>query len=317
MKTHVILLTYGEPPTSSFVDQLVYSWRILLGLTRTVAPIPKPVIPLIALSRGWGRYKLWSARKYGSPLEKITEQQAASLRTALKSEMPNGEWQVHVAYEFRRPLLADVVAAIPSHEPVSIVPMYVTDSAFTHGLSRQNVANMLTRVPRSAPVTVVSPLNPDQFADLAAAHVLRHVGEDVGPATALALAAHGTLLKPEKPIDTGLADTERVCKAIEARLANRFGFVINGWLNHSRGGKWTEPAMDEALRRVRDAGFEQLVYFPYGFLADNAESELEGRMAVEPYPGLKTRFIPCLNESAALARAIAAQVTSRELQPLT
>src|SRR5204862_7559561 len=33
MSHHVILLTYGEPPTASFVDQLVYSWRILLGLT--------------------------------------------------------------------------------------------------------------------------------------------------------------------------------------------------------------------------------------------------------------------------------------------
>ena len=310
MPHHVILLTYGEPPTAAFVDQLVYSWRILLGLTRTVAPIPKAVIPAIALSRGWGRYKLWSARNYGSPLESITEQQAASLRSALEGESQTGEWVVHVAYEFRRPLIDDVVSTIPSDAPVSIVPMYVTDSAFTHGLSRQNVDGMLARLPRTAPVRVVPPLDPDQFADLAAEHVMRHVGEDgAGPSTALALAAHGTLLNPEKDIDTGLAATERVCQAIQARLANRFGFVINGWLNHSRGGKWTEPPMDEALRRVRDAGFSRLVYFPYGFLADNAESQLEGQMAVEPYPGLQTRFIPCLNESTTLARAIAGQVT--------
>ena len=302
---HVVLLTYGEPPTPAFVDQLVYSWRILLGLTRTVAPIPKAVIPAIALSRGWGRYKLWSEREYGSPLESITEQQAASLRSALQAEQGE-EWVVHVAYEFRRPLIDDVVAGIPSDAPVSIVPMYVTDSAFTHGLSRQNVAAMLARLRRTAPVRVVPPLDPDHFAELAAEHVMQHVGEDgAGPSTALALAAHGTLLNPEKPIDTGLAATEQVCRAIQARLEDRFGFVINGWLNHSRGGKWTEPPMDEALRRVRDAGFSKLVYFPYGFLADNAESELEGRMAVEPYPGLETRFIPCLNESMALAHAIA------------
>ena len=33
---HAILVTYGEPQSSSFIEQLVYSWRILLGLTRTV-----------------------------------------------------------------------------------------------------------------------------------------------------------------------------------------------------------------------------------------------------------------------------------------
>ena len=37
---HVVLITYGEPPTASFAAQLRYSWRILLGLTRSVAPIP-------------------------------------------------------------------------------------------------------------------------------------------------------------------------------------------------------------------------------------------------------------------------------------
>ncbi len=42
---HIVLVTYGEPITPAFVDQLVYSWRILLGLTRTVADIPAPLIP--------------------------------------------------------------------------------------------------------------------------------------------------------------------------------------------------------------------------------------------------------------------------------
>ena len=86
MSYHVILLTYGEPPTASFPDQLTYSWRILVGLTRTVAPIPKAAIPAIALSRGWGRNKLWRERQYGSPLEMITDEQAAvSMRGATGS----------------------------------------------------------------------------------------------------------------------------------------------------------------------------------------------------------------------------------------
>ena len=49
MTRHVVLVTYGEPTTASFSEQLVYSWRILVGLTRTVAPIPRPLLPVIAL----------------------------------------------------------------------------------------------------------------------------------------------------------------------------------------------------------------------------------------------------------------------------
>ena len=48
---HVVLVTYGEPPTPAFAGHLAYSWRILLGLTRTIADIPRPLLPLIALAR--------------------------------------------------------------------------------------------------------------------------------------------------------------------------------------------------------------------------------------------------------------------------
>ena len=58
---------------------------------------------------------------------------------------------------------------------------------------------------------------------------------------ALVLAAHGTLVEPPRPIDTGLAATESLRTAIAARLTPHFGVVANGWLNHTRGGRWTEP----------------------------------------------------------------------------
>ncbi len=93
------------------------------------------------------------------------------------------------------------------------------------------------------------------------------------------LAAHGTLLKPSKPIETGLLATELLRCRIEQRLSSCFGIVVNGWLNHTRGGQWTDPPIEEALKRVSDAGFRDVVYYPYGFLADNAESQLEGQLA--------------------------------------
>jgi protoheme ferro-lyase len=306
-------VTYGEPPEAAFVDQLVYSWRILLGLTRTVAPIPMPVLPAIALSRARGRARLWSRYRYRSPLEPITGRQAQSLGSAL-SGVNGADWRVHVAYEFRRPLVAEVLHALPAHEPAVVVPMYAADSSFTHELSR-TVAKAITAEHPSREIYVAGALDVEALADLSARHVLVHTNDNGwrGDTVALVLAAHGTVLNPTTPINTGLVATQQLCDAIVARLGPHFRVVVNGWLNHTRGGKWTEPAIDKALAEATATGAMRVVYYPYGFLADNAESELEGTMALEGLPaGVESRHLPCLNESPALAALIATSIVAAE-----
>jgi protoheme ferro-lyase len=307
---HVILVTYGEPPTPAFSDQLVYSWRILLGLTRTVAPIPRLLLPAVALARARLRRRTWTAYRYRSPLEPITARQAERLRTALASADVGQTWRVHVAYEFRRPLLEEVLGSIPAHDPVWVAPMYAAESAFTHALSRATAAAHAAANGRAHEVRVLEAFDAELLAELSAAHVLAHTDGNGwrGPDVALVLAAHGTVLDPARPIDTGLAATETVCRAISGRLTGHFGMVVNGWLNHTRGGRWTEPPIEEALRRVADAGFTRLVYFPYGFLADNAETELEGRVALERHASIESLHLPCLNDSPALAEALTRQI---------
>lgn len=305
---HVVLVTYGEPPTSSFREQLAYSWRILLGLTRTIAPIPKPALPFIALARAHARCQLWRQWGYLSPLEAITREQAGALQRALADASPGGAWSTHYAYEFRRPRLVDVLDTIPASDPVWVAPMYVVDSAFTHELSRRVVVDASVRGLRPR-VCALPPIDAESLAQIAAEHVLRHLeARFKGPEAALVLAAHGTPLDPPRPIETGRAATERVSDLIRARLAPCFGMVAHAWLNHTRGGRWTEPPIDKTLRRVREGGFTKVAYFPYGFLADNAESQLEGRIALAGEPTLEARTVPCLNEAPSLARALAAQI---------
>ena len=305
---HLVLVTYGEPAQPAFSGQLLYSWRILLGLTRTVAPIPKPILPVIALSRGAGRRKLWTAESYESPLEAITLQQADALRAILNERDPDTAWQVHVAYEFRRPLLADLLESLPAGDPVDILPMYAADSDFTHALSRRVAARFAHTRASSARIRVLPALDPGVLGAVCAQHVRSIVSTRpgwTGPDVALVLAAHGTLVAPSRPIDTGREATEALCQAIRTELRSEFGVIINGWLNHTRGGQWTEPAMATALTHVSSADVKRVVYFPYGFLADNAESQLEGRLALRDRPELEAWHLPCLNESNGLMDALA------------
>lgn len=309
---HVVLVTYGEPPTPAFVDHLVYSWRILVGLTRKIDAIPKPLLPLIALARARGRWQSWRLSGYRSPLEPITERQADVLRGLLSDVDPGETWRVQVAYEYRRPLLADLLSSLPPDEPAWIVPLYAADSAFTHALSREAVHG------RSRSAQVLDALPPEVLGDASAAHVLELTGREPGwqgSDVALVLAAHGTVLAPSTPLDTGREATEALCTAIAARLAGHFGVIVNGWLNHTRGGRWTEPPIAGALKQVADAGYSRVVYFPYGFLGDNAETELEGRVALEHEPSLQALHLPCLNDSPRLLRVIASQLRQSALTP--
>lgn len=309
---HVVLVTYGEPTRPSFADQLAYSWRILVGLTRKVDAIPRPLLPIIALARARGRRALWRQYDYASPLEPITEQQARGVADRLSRLAPRDRWQVHVAYEYRQPLVGDLVGSLPEDEPVWVVPLYAAESAFTHALTREATAG------RRGPVFVLGAFAADVLAHVSAAHVLAHTSDEPGwrgNDVALVLAAHGTVLEPPKPLDTGRESTEALCSAIAARLAPHFGMVVNGWLNHTRGGRWTEPPIEEALADVVKAGYKRIVYYPYGFLADNAESQLEGRVALEGLANgagaglrVQAKQLPCFNDGTALLDLLTRQV---------
>ncbi|MBI5836071.1 MAG: ferrochelatase [Candidatus Eisenbacteria bacterium] len=310
----VLLLTYGEPPTPAFGDQLKYSWRILLGLTRSVAQIPKPVLPIIALKRGMARNRMWTEEKYGSPLEQITEQQAGRVRAELERLDPATSWDVRPAYEFRDPLLVDAIRAVPAGMPVDVVPMYVTCSAFTHDLSRQLLRGLPPAALGNRTVEVMPPLGEPRLAGVLVDHLLSELQREnfrPGADCALVLAAHGTLMSPPRPYETGRVATERLYGLVRDALKGHFGRIQNCWLNHVYGGEWTRPAADEALADLAKEGFKRVVYYPYGFLADNAESQLEGTQVLRTQTAMQTHHVACLNENAALAKLVARQVAGR------
>jgi protoheme ferro-lyase len=319
-RRHVVLVTYGEPPSADFLAQLRYSWRILLGLTRTVAPIPRAVIPLIALKRARLRRRTWTEERYGSPLEPVTRCQADGLAAELGRIAPGAGWRVHLAYEFRDPLVPAVLDSLPPGEPVDLVPMYAVESAFTHEISRAAVARWQERRNGGrvgSSVRVLPAMDEATLAEVSVRHVrtaLAEAGYAAGPDCALVLAAHGTLLAPPRPMETGREATERLCRHIAEGLAGEFGLVVNGWLNHVYGGLWTEPAIEDALRQVVDAGFRRTVYYPYGFVADNAESELEGRVALRGRPELAAVHLPCLNAGPDYLGALARQIMDARTQ---
>jgi ferrochelatase len=305
MTKHVVLVTYGEPTSASFAEHWSYSWLLMQGVARSTADISQAILPFITLRRTRERTRLWRKHDYRSPLEPNTLAQAAQLRNAL-ARHSNQPWKIHVGYEFREPLFLDVIKRLPRKEMVIVVPMYPAASGFTHELSKQSAKYIDFR--RPAPIIVLPPLPVERLAAISAAHVMQSMtGIDTAKA-ALVLGARGSLLQPAKPVETGRVTLEKLGQAIAERLAPRFGMVATGWLNYGRGDRWTQPSIRDAFRRVSEACFRDVVCFPYGFLADNSESQLYGKLSAASRPELNVRFVPCLNGSYELAEALAAEV---------
>lgn len=301
----VLALTYGEPPQPRFMPQFHYSLSILRRLTILVAPIPRPVLPLIAIKRGRLRAKEWRAQGYSSPLEAITHDQANALAAALEKADPSRDYDVRVAYEFRHPMLTDILDEMESNPPdkLMIVPIYLPESDFTTGISRRDLkARAQKRGQTALPeATFVSEFSRDEkVADLMAESALEQIAEagwsesDCKEA-GLILGAHGTILHPPEGIDTGLESTLHFFEMLKARLEPRFAHTTAGWLNHTLGGEWTQPPLDEAAADMAKRGIRRVVYYPFGFLADNTETQLEGRLVLRENREIEPLLLQCLN----------------------
>lgn len=307
MHIDIILITYGEPPQPKFWEQWRFSLRILQKLTRLVAPIPSFIMPFFAAYRAFIRMRLWKKENFSSPLEYITTTQAEHLSHLLRTLYPEKIFQVYVVYEFRAPSLQDVLLAIHQNLPdqLLILPMYVADSDFTAGISKRDFSQWIKQNPGTLPepIFITFRNHLEALAIILANHVREQVqrlalSPEDRKNCALLCGCHGTVVNPPPGIeDTGYQDTFRLFMLLEELLMEDFPEIKIGWLNHRLGGDWTTPTAEQSTRNLIDEGYKTIVYFPFGFLADNAETILEGRMVMHRLGVNYYHHIPCINEN--------------------
>ena len=325
MPVGIVLTTYGEPEQASFAEQWMYSYRILRRLTRKIAPIPKPVLPIIATSRARGRVRLWREHQFSSPLEALHEATVDAVRAELARRGHTDKLVITKAYEFRRPDLTDALRELDDRgcDRAIVVPMYIAGGDFTDGMTRIAVQDALANLPGwnhgrlDYCALSGTPEEAEHLAQTLAGHCLEVIRQRGVPPEArdwaILLAAHGTVVTPPPGVDNGLLPFGRVLIRIKSIIKPHFGLVRLGWLNHTRGGKWTTPAVADALQFIRDRGYRKLVYFPWGFTTDNAETALEGKIALRDFKDAfeRVEYLPCVNSGAAFISLLADRVCRR------
>jgi ferrochelatase len=317
----VIVASHGEVEEPS-IKAFNQSLRVLFHHVSDVMPIPAPVQTVIAAIGSVRQTLLWRTSGYRSRYNAIARTQttlAQAELTQLLARSPLADrvtLDVKTAYDTTPPYTDRVMAECKGYDGVVIVPMNPIDSDFSCGLVCR-AATEIFPTETLGKIKVLSRLWDDaDFIQLSADHLFESMPKLSGKKTGVILVMHGTIVKDDKgkpPLfNAGLHATEtfaaQMKAAVIAHPQNIFDAVEIGYLNHGMGGTWTSPTLKETLAAFRKQNIESVVMFPFGYYADNSETDHEANGQMQKMAFKENYYINCLNESPAFAAWLARRI---------
>jgi len=302
--TAVVLINLGTPdaPTARAVRRYLSEFLA----DRRVVDLPRwlwwPLLNLVILPlrarRVAKKYaSVWLAE--GSPLAVYTRR----LAEAVQREWP-GVRVVH-AMRYGQPSLAAALEALRADgvRRVLALPLYPQYSTTTTA----SVGDVLANAPGiQAQMIDDYHLDPDWVMAVAAS-IRAHRAAN-GNAAHLLFSFHGL---PQRLADAG-DPYPRQCEASARAIATALGLADDGWTlsYQSKFGReaWLEPATADTLASLAARGIRRVDVVAPGFAVDCLETLEEVAMQLaEDFDarGGELRYIPCLNDSPAHARALA------------
>ena len=332
-KYAVVVTTYGEVEKLTVRNLWPSSRRILKVVTRQIVKIPTAMIYFIADYRSTKHYINWKLNRYRSGLLAINRSQKNRLAGFIAESgspfLAEADATVIDAYYFVPPYLDDMLQELQlEYDGVVVVPMIPVESSFSCGIACQMVIDVYSDS-AFAKVKVLSKLWKDDrlhrlYCDYLFGQISEAVRHEKRGKIGLILAIHGTLVKDRRgnppKVFTGLEETLAFFEVMKRKIMddprNIFSDVRQGCMNHSTGGEWTSDTIEKALEEFKREGYEGVVMFPYGFFADNSETEYDAcnKLVTAGFPLFQ--YVRCINDFPAFGHWLAERVLD-ELQVLS
>jgi ferrochelatase len=263
----------------------------------------KPLAWLIATQRYKKSQSYYRQIGGGSPLRKITEDQARALEVEL--ERRGMAARTYVAMRYWHPFTEDALHDIEKHgiTRLVILPLYPQFSVSTTGssLNRMNALfGERDRKPPSIEVILSWQTDPAYISALSDS-VISEVAAfpDLDPsATHIVFSAHSV---PVKYIEDGDPYLDQTRETVEA-VMNKIGRSRPHSLSfQSKVGpvKWLEPSTDLMIRKLAEEGVKQVLLVPISFVSEHIETlyeldilyrDVAAEVGIEHY-----RRVPALN----------------------
>ena len=310
----ILLLNLGGPNTLEDVRPFLYNLFADPEIIRLPSPLlQKPLAWLIATLRAKKSQENYKKIGGGSPLRRITEDQAQALQEQL--EQQGYETKVYIGMRYWHPFTEEAIAQIKSDhiEQLVVLPLYPQFSISTSGSSFRVLQQLwetdLTL--QSISYTVVPSWYDAPGYVEAMSTLLEQTLEQVQhPETAhIFFSAHGV---PVSYVKESGDPYQREIEHCTALIMNRVN-VSNPYTlaYQSRVGPvdWLQPYTEDAIQDLAQQGISELVVVPISFVSEHIETleeiDQEYREVAET-AGIETfARVPALNTHPTFIQALA------------
>ena len=273
----VLLLNLGGPERIQDVGPFLYNLFADPEIIRLPIPaLQKPLAWLISTLRSSKSQEAYRSIGGGSPLRRITDQQARELQSLLRQR--NVDATTYVAMRYWHPFTESAVADMKADgiEQVVVLPLYPHFSISTSGSSFRELQRLRQGDERFAqlPLRAIRSWHDHPGYLKAMAQLMeREIDACVDPSTAhVFFSAHGV---PKSYVEEAGDPYQKEIESCAELIMKTLG-RDNPWTlaYQSRVGpvEWLQPYTEEALEELGEKGVKELVVVPISFVSEHIET---------------------------------------------
>ncbi len=321
MKLGVLLFNLGGPETQDDVRPFLFNLFSDPEIVRIpIRALQKPLAWVISTSRAKKSKANYQLIGGGSPLRRITDQQAEALREELSRRGVTAN--VYVGMRYWHPFTEAALDEIERDGITDLIalPLYPQFSVSTTGSSTKDFIALLDRRGglRNIRRRYITRWHTHESYIAALAEQIKEQIEqfpDPDPRRVhLLFSAHSV---PQSYIENGdpyLRHTEETLRLVSEKLGNQSQSHLSF---QSKVGpvKWLEPSTDMKLREMKAAGVEQVLAIPISFVSEHIETLYELDILYKDLAeelGFKAyRRVPAFNTDPRFIKALGDLVISK------
>jgi protoporphyrin/coproporphyrin ferrochelatase len=280
-KLGVLLLNLGGPETLADVRPFLFNLFSDPDIIRLPFRfLQKPLAWLISSRRYKKSSGYYEQIGGGSPLRKITDEQAQELKEELGRRGLTSE--VYVAMRYWHPFTEKALEQIERDQitQLIILPLYPQFSISTTGSSLNRINEILGKNhEKTLRQSVICSWQDDpNYINSLTAMVQEELKKFSNPNPqniTIVFSAHSVPVSyVEKDGDPYLAHTQQTVKLVMQRLGNAYPHTLSF---QSKVGpvKWLEPSTDQTIRKLASEGRSQLLLVPISFVSEHIETLYE------------------------------------------
>lgn len=300
----VLLLNLGGPDQLEDVRPFLYNLFSDPEIIRLPFPwLQKPLAWLIASSRSGKSQENYRQIGGGSPLRRITEEQARALQDALHQKGQDAE--VYIGMRYWYPFTEEAIASLKRDnlERLVILPLYPQFSISTSGSSFRLLKDLWDEDPsleRIDHTVITSWYDRPGYLRAMADLIAQQLDQSPDPDNVhLFFSAHGVPVSYVEEAGDPYQREIEACTALIMRTLNRPNAHTLAYQSRVGPVEWLRPYTEDAIANLAAQGVDNLLVVPISFVSEHIETlqeiDIEYREIAEEAGIHHFQRVPALN----------------------